>query len=108
MRIFSIQCNPIPSGITDDGQIMTSMPYPFLANSGGRIAAQEIWKGHPLRIVGFVKDLKRQEVDLWWADMVVGNTDDAIGMYLITKNKDGTMGVHMTAVMHVKEVVNQR
>lgn len=81
---------------------MTKLPYPYFTAEDGMIGRQDFWKGDPLRVIGFAKDLYEQAVDLWWQDAVV-NPQSAVGMYLITASADGTWSTHRTAIGSVEE-----
>lgn len=61
---------------------------------------QDFWRGNPLRAIGFQRDLARHEVDVWW-DEVVGDPQKAVGLYLVSTDAKGGMGVHDTAICEV-------
>jgi hypothetical protein len=83
--------------LTDDGHTGTKLPYPIVADEKGMVQGQEFWKGDPNRVIGFQKDLARHEIDLWWHD-AVKDPSATVGMYLVTDNTAGDMGVHQTAI----------
>lgn len=95
-----------PSEFVDnirDGHEMTKLPYPFFVSEDGVIGSQDFWKGDPARVIGFQKDLAVQQIDLWWSD-VVEDPQQAVGMYLVTSNAEGTWGTHSMAISDVSVV----
>lgn len=93
-----IQPGPYTDHLTDDGHELTKLPYPFFVNEEtGAVGRQEFWQGTVLRVVGFQKDLARHEIDLWW-EGAVKDPQRAVGMYVVTTDSEGGMGVHPTAV----------
>lgn len=102
MDIITLQPAPNVDHITDDGTELTRLPYPFhvRADDGG-IERQDFWQGSVARVVGFVADLNRQEVDLWWRD-AAKDPQRAVGMYVITQDDKGDMATQMTAISTVK------
>lgn len=83
-----------------DGELteLTKLPLPFFAaEKDGRIARQDVWMGTMVRVVGFVADLDRQEVDLFWA-AAVKDPAKVVGMYLVTADENNDMVTHLTAV----------
>lgn len=107
-KLFHIQPSSYVDNMwaADSGELFegTCKPYPFGVWEDGQIDNQELWAGKPARVVGFVADLGRQEVDLWWRD-AVQDPQSVVGMYLITANsseKGGGMATHQTAVEEVK------
>lgn len=100
--LFKIQ----PSAFTDqirDGHQMTKLPYPFFVNEDGSVGSQDFWKGDPFKVVGFQRDLAVHEIDLWWRD-VVTDPQQAVGMYLVTEDVQGSWGTHQTAVESVEQL----
>lgn len=90
--------------ITDDGHAMTQLPYPLFVNEAdGSVQRQDFWQGKVLRVVGFQKDLARHEIDLWWSE-AAKDPQRAVGMYIVTTDKDGGMGVHDTAVREAEVI----
>jgi hypothetical protein len=89
-----------PSAFVDnivDGHEMTKLPYPFHCDERGNVQRQDFWHGKPLRIVGFAKDLKVHQVDLWWRD-AWRDPAACVGLYAISENADGTMASHTSAI----------
>lgn len=100
-QIIRIQPSEFTDQVSADGHQQTKLPYPFYVNaSDGTVNLQEFWKGDPFRVVGFQRDLARQEIDLRWDD-AVKDPQQAIGMYLVTADSKGAFGVHTTAVQSV-------
>lgn len=96
-RLTRIQPAARPDAISADGHVGYQLPYPFYVADDGKIQNQELWNGTPLAVIGFQKDLAVQTIDVWWRE-VVDNPEKAVGLYLVTTDKDGTWGVHSTAV----------
>lgn len=96
-RIVTLQPAAHVDQITDDGDELTRLPYPFHVNVHGEIQRQDFWKGNPERVIGFVSDLYRQEVDLDW-DEVFRDPQRAVGQYVITQDKSGTWATHTLAI----------
>lgn len=80
-----------------DGHEMTKLPYPFFVEEDGTVQGQDFWKGDPQKVLGFQKDLAVQQIDLWWED-AVRNPKDAVGMYAVTMDAEGAIGVHIQAI----------
>lgn len=102
-RIITLQPAAHVDQITDDGTELTKLPYPFHVNAAGEIQRQEFWNGNPERVIGFVSDLHRQEVDLDW-DVVFRDPQRAVGQYVITQDKSGTWATHTLAIWKASEV----
>jgi hypothetical protein len=99
-RLICVQ----PSEYVDqivDGHEMTKLPYPYYVNTDGTIDRQDFWRGDPIRVVGFVADSARQEVDLWWTE-AEKDPNQVIGMYLITSDTEEIWSTHETAISVVK------
>jgi hypothetical protein len=97
MTIIRLQPAAFTDQITDDGQELTKLPYPFFADEQGMIGRQDVWHGDPYRVVGFQRDLFVQQLDLSWGQ-AFKDPSKAVGMYLITASKAGVYGVHTTAI----------
>jgi hypothetical protein len=54
-------------------------------------------------VVGFQRDLAEQQVDLFWK-AALADLQQAVGMYLITVDKDGNYATHWTAVESIETV----
>lgn len=95
-----------PSEVVDnirDGHEMTQLPYPFYVAEDGSVDRQDFWRGNPARAIGFQRDLAKQQIDLWWKD-AVKDPQQAVGMYLVTVNGEGDMGVHVSAISSVEVI----
>jgi hypothetical protein len=95
-----------PSEFVDqivDGHEMTKLPYPYYVHVDGTIGRQDFWRGDPIRVVGFVADSARQEVDLWWTE-AEKDPHQALGMYLITADAEEIWSTHETAISTVKVI----
>lgn len=96
-KMFKIQPSSFIDQITAEGHELSKLPYPFFVDENGAVGQQDLWKGDPARVIGFQKDLARNQVDLWWRE-AVKDPQRAQGMYLVTADSKGTLGVHTTAV----------
>jgi hypothetical protein len=105
-KVLTVQPSSYTDYITSDGQALSRKPYPFhvRADRSGEILRQDIWRGSPVRAVGFVGDPSRHEVDLFWLQRsFLADPQQAVGMYLVTQDSDGKMAVHITAVEKIEE-----
>lgn len=76
----------------------TRLPYPFHARlSDGRVTRQDFWNGTPWRIVGFCNTPDPGRVDLYW-HQIGEDPQAAVGKYVVTQDRNGSMAVHQTAV----------
>jgi hypothetical protein len=103
MKLYTVQ----PSAFTDNMWDLSGvwveghkLPYPFHVTEAGDIERQDFWQGQPKRVVGFAEKLDVHRVDLWWKD-TLAEPEQAVGMYLITQDKDGRMHTHQTAVQSI-------
>lgn len=97
--LITLQPSSITDHISDDGTELHRKPYPFYADEDGKLYVH--WDNAPVQIIGFVKKLGREKVDLWWVD-AVKDLNSVVGMYLITKYKDGHWGTQLTAIEYVE------
>jgi hypothetical protein len=103
MRVITVQPSDRTDHLSPDGTELTQRPYPFhVVADTGAILNQTLWRGRPLRAVGFAAWLNVQQVDLWWRD-AARDPQSAVGMYLITENADGGMDIHELAVQSMTE-----
>lgn len=105
MIYYTIQPAPHVDHITDDGTELTKLPYPYHTDQDGNIQRQDFWKGDPLRVIGFQKDLAVQQIDLRWKD-ALEDIQQAVGMYLVTADKKDDYSSHNTAVASITPVVS--
>lgn len=106
MAVIKLQ----PSSFTDqivDGHELTKLPYPFYVEEDGSVQRQEFWKGDPYRVIGFQKDLARHEIDLLWQD-ATKDPQQVVGMYVVTADEKGDMGVHVSAISNVDVLKDDR
>lgn len=96
-KYVTVQPSAFTDGLTEDGTEMTRLPYPFHVTADGSILRQDFWHGDPKRVVGFAKRLDVHQVDLWWTQ-AWKSPQEAVGMYLVTQNADGSMHSHRTAI----------
>lgn len=102
MKMIRLQPSAFVDQIVDDHEL-TRLPYPFYVDYDGNVGRQDFWRGSPARVVGFVRDLARQEVDLWWQE-AAKDPQQVVGMYLITVDRKGNMATHNTAIADVEVV----
>lgn len=96
MNLIKIQNAPIIDGYRD-GHTYTRLPYPFYVNQDGVIQGQDLWQGTVAQVIGFQRDLARQQIDLWWRD-AAKDPAKTVGMYLVTVDSKGDFATHTTAV----------
>lgn len=96
---MTIRIQPAPriDNLSADGQEMTQLPYPLFVEDDGSVGRQDFWDGRILRVVGFMKDLAVQQVDLWWKDAVT-DPQKAVGMYVVGVDSEDRMFNLDTAV----------
>lgn len=99
-RIVTLQPADHVDHITEDGDELTKRPYPFHVNVHGEIVGGAEKGG---RVVGFVSDPARYDVDLSW-DEVYADPQRAVGQYVITQDTEGKWATHTIAIMKVTEV----
>lgn len=100
-HFYKIQTAPVIDAISDDGHVGHRLPYPFYVLPDGSVDGQDFWQGKVTRVAGFQRDLARQQVDLTWDD-ALADVQKAVGMYLVTFDSAGWLGVHDTAVQSVE------
>ena len=101
-KILRVQPASRIDNLTADGQEMTQQPYPLFVSEDGSVGRQDFWDGRILRVVGFMRDLAVQQVDLWWKD-AYADPQQAVGMYVVAVDKDGGMFNLDTAVESITE-----
>lgn len=98
MKLYKIQPAPSVDFITGDGHELTKLPYPIVADKYGQIPEQAQVLGF-VRVVGFVRDLARQEVDLYWRNAIHPTfKGELVGMYVVVENAEGRLSTLVTAV----------
>jgi len=100
-KIVLLQPSEYTDHITADGTQLTTLPYPVGVHMDGSVTNQEFWQGDPYRVIGFQRDLARHEIDVWWSE-VSRDPQKAVGLYLVTGDSKGGMGVHQTAISSVE------
>lgn len=98
--VITLQPSAHTDQITTDGQELTRLPYPFHVAEDGSIGRQDFWAGEPLEVIGFQKDLAVEQIDLWWSDCLE-DPQAAVGMYVVTRDKNGGMATHVQAIQSV-------
>jgi hypothetical protein len=101
-KIITLQFASHTDHVTDEGMEFTKRPYPFHVQADGTILRQELWRGDPLRVVGFAKDLAVERIDLDWGEARADHTRTH-GMYVVTQNDKGGLSVHLGAVQSTLE-----
>jgi hypothetical protein len=102
--MFKIQPASRIDNLTAHGDVGLQRPYPVYADNKGNVEFQRSFRGRVTRVVGFQKDLAVQQIDLSWSE-AQKNPDKVVGMYLVTADSKGDLGVHDTAVETFEEVV---
>jgi hypothetical protein len=104
MTTITLQFSSHTDEITPDGQELTRKPYPYHVDAAtGRIQRQDFWQGRVFRVIGFVVDPGRMEIDLWWPD-VATHPQRAVGMYVVVADDNGRWSTNVAAIMTVTSV----
>ena len=101
-RLITVQPSSYVDHITADGAQLTKKPYPFSALPDGTLYPRGS-RGEVSRLVGFVADSARHEVDLYWEFEFLNDPQKAVGMCLVVQNADGSMATQVTAIESVNE-----
>ena len=99
MSTYLIQPSSRTDFITSDGEELTQLPYPFHVNADGDVLNLPGYK----RVLGFAKDLSKEQVDIWFPDSV-RDIQKIVGTYIVTEDNYGDLAVHLTAVQNVREL----
>lgn len=108
--MIKIQFAPRTDNLLEDGQELTQRPYPFYIYDSGIITGIHADTGVAVRAMGFAEDLAVQHIDLWWDDWmedvqrVADDLHRVVGLYLVTQDRQGMIGVHTTAIESVETV----
>lgn len=96
MRHFKIQPASLTDHITDDGTELTKRPYPIVCDDWGNVEGMATVK----RVVGFVRDLARHQVDFSWHEVAARHVaeDEIVGMYVVIQAPDGHWATLVPAV----------
>ena len=104
MKTWRIQCHPFTDHITGEGEQLQRRPYPIVVNEkGDAVAPNHLIAG----VIGFVADLARFEVDVWW-DEAQKRPGEMVGMYVIIADEEGDWSTFSTAVESCAEVIEER
>lgn len=106
-RVLRVQPAPRIDNLTADGRELTQLPYPLFVSEDGSVGRQDFWDGRILRVVGFMRDLAVQQVDLYWKD-AYADPQAAVGMYVVAVDASGGMFNLDTAVESITEEGAQR
>lgn len=96
IKYLHMQEAPITDNITADGHVGAQLPWPVVADEKGTVVVPSSMLGL-VRVVGFQRDLAKMQVDVWWKD-VFADPAKAVGLYMVTTNTKGGMGVSLSAV----------
>lgn len=100
--LITIQPAEFVDHITEDSTELTKLPYPVHAwSEDGRVPKNMGGWTEPERIVGFQRDPSVQQVDVPW-HVVREDPDQAVGLYVVAANADGSMTSLTTAVRDVR------
>lgn len=88
--ITTFQFSSFTDHLTDDGAELTKKPYPIHANESGVILNRS-----PSFVIGFVRDLARMEVDVYWDD---ADVEQMVGWYVITMDQNGQYATELNAI----------
>ena len=98
MSATYITIRPAQGSVVGDYDVRQPLPYPYHIGPAGEVLRQDVWKGYPLRLVGFQRDLDVQRVAIfefhWVPAVLSGDTttrDEVIGMYPVFLRADGSM-----------------
>ena len=94
--MITLQLSSATDYITKDGTELTKKPYPFHADEKGNLLDGR----DEVEIIGFQADAARQQVDVRWEDYA--DPYQAVGMYVVTKDKAGQYSTHLHAVESVE------
>jgi hypothetical protein len=86
--------------ITEEGDELTQLPYPFFIDAEGRVLNHEMMKASVA--LGFQKRLDVHRIDLRWKDAIV-DPSKVVNMYLVTV-WDGKFQTTPLAIMSLEEV----
>lgn len=98
--LWKIQPASHTDHITEDGTELQRRPYPLFIDEGG-IAYQNTLIN---RVVGFVKDLVKHEINVRWSEVINENhpmhfpLEDLVGYYIIVQMNDGNWATLTTAI----------
>jgi hypothetical protein len=107
LMMLKIQLSESTDNITADGTELTRLPYPFYVDQDGVIINR--WAGQEeVAVIGFVRNPNRQEVDVWWADVIANRMWPTLtGLYMISRERgSGIWSTHLQAVKSVTEVTS--
>lgn len=93
---YTLQPADVPDGTTS-----TRRPYPFHVDPNGFVQRQDFWRGRVYRVIGFVSDPSRMDVDIHWDDAVEGDITRVVGMYVITTDTDSNWSTQVAAIAEV-------
>ena len=97
---------------TEDGTELYKTPYPLAyfipgALRGRIVDERDFWQGRNDELVGFARDLNRQEVDLYFTDLAAQFPDNpdvfeqTVGMYLVIRDRQKKQGANVNAISSV-------
>jgi hypothetical protein len=105
--LITFQPSEFVDHITEDGTELTKLPYPVHAWADTGRIPHDAGGTSGRRIVGFQRDLQRQQIDLSWAT-VAYHPPDAVGTYAVIEGNDGKLFSLTTAIRDVQTRVTER
>jgi hypothetical protein len=94
-KYLRIQEAPQTDLITDDGFVGSKLPWPVTADEQGVVTVPCSIKMR--QVVGFVRDLAKQQIDMWWAE-AFADPSKIVGTYMVTAWHDGSHNIGLSAV----------
>lgn len=106
----------IANTVTGEYDVRQPLPYPFHLDADGNVTRQDFWRGEPLKLLGFQSDPDVHEVDLlvedWLPTAAAGyaaasgacSPVDAVGMWPVFRDADGTIWSHRFPVDQVSRI----
>jgi len=106
VTLFKIQPAPKTDHITSDGTELQQRPYPIVVDEYGDVPEPGQRSTGVVRVVGFTKDLARQEIDVPWWMFMRGRCamSDLVGSYVVIEQASGQLATLMTAVETFEKV----
>lgn len=101
MKRYIIQPAEYVDNLSNDGHEGVKLPWHFTVTEDGDILGGNDkfkWGGTRVYAIGFSKSLVNRNIDLTWAE-AIKDIEKTVGMYFVTENAHGGMGIEDTAVM---------
>jgi hypothetical protein len=97
MQTITLQPSARTDQITDDGQELQQLPYPFHVDVQGLIQRQDFWQGKVFRVIGFTDRPEPGPLTLYWPT-VWERPELAVGKYVVTSDERGQWSSHISAI----------